>query len=101
LGSESISFGARQGFSIISRNILGLSPLSPTFQSVRNGVAAATLFPISRPQVIAPSLFLMANQLSLPDDAPERAELAAHDSGARAVQLPPTKLAEIYSNPNS
>jgi hypothetical protein len=55
LGSESISFGAQQGFSIISRNILGVSTILPAFRRVRNGAAATTPFPSSRqpPQVIA------------------------------------------------
>jgi hypothetical protein len=71
LGSESISFGAQQGFSIILRNILGVITILLAFPGVpkRHG-GSAKAFP-----------------------APGPAEPVAHDSGARAAQRSVDKVA--------
>jgi hypothetical protein len=82
LGSGSTAFGAQQGFSIIWRNILGLSPVLRAFK-----MCGMTWLPpaISRPHVVG--LGNNRQPIFLPKRFP--------------AQLPPTKLAEIYSNPNS
>jgi hypothetical protein len=59
MGSLSISFGAQQGFSIISRNILGLSQLCLPFAVWRGD---RHTLPDQPPQVIAPSKSILDGQ---------------------------------------